>query len=145
MSAKPCPSTVPCSPLDETSGLKYFPRMLAKIRLHAQGQLWEDLHANPGEGADGRCLGFLHVNYDDLKARVLTGGSDEDILQWCQEHGRPLNDTDKFVWNAFASKLGWNDHVSAVLTKRKAESGLANRDDIQTMPHYIDVDEGRRE
>ena len=143
MSAKPDPSTVPCSPFDETGGLKYFPRMLAKIRLHAQGKLWEDLHANLGKGQDGWCAEFLHVNYEDLRARVLQGGTDEEILQWCQEQGRPLNDTDIFVWNAFATKLGWNDRVSAILTKRKAESGLAHRDDIQTMAHYIDADEGR--
>jgi gluconokinase len=83
------------------------------------------------------------VNYDDLKARVLQGGTDEEILQWCQEHGRPLNDTDKLVWNYYMLKLGINDHVTPNLVKRKAESGLSDRDDIQTMPHYIDVDEGR--
>lgn len=145
MNAKPDPATLPCSPLDETAGLKYFPRMLAKIRLHAQGRLWEELQNNLGKGSDNWCRGFLHVSYDDLKARVLQGGTDEEILQWCQEHGRPLNDADKLVWNSFASKLGWNDHVSAMLEKRKAGSGLAHRDDIQTMAHYIDVDEGRRE
>ena len=145
MSTKPDPATLPCSPLDETAGLKYFPRMLAKIRLQAEGRLWEELQNNLGKGSDGWCLGFLHVNYEDLKARVLEGGTDEEILQWCEERGRPLNDADRLVWNAFATKLGWNDHVSAMLVKRKAESGLAHRDDIQTMAHYIDVDEGRRE
>lgn len=143
MSAKPEPSTLPCSPLDETSGLKYFPRMLGKIRLFAAGKLWEDLRANLGKGSDGACIGFLHVNYDDLKARVLKGGTDEEILQWCQEHGRPLNDTDKLVWNYYILKLGWNDHITANVVKRKADSGLSDRDDIQTITHYIDVDEGR--
>lgn len=143
MSSKPDPATLPCSPLDETSGLKYFPRMTGKIRLHARGQLWEELQANLGKGSDGWCLGFLHVNYADLCARVLEGGSDEEILAWCESHGRPLNDADRLVWNAFASKLGWNDHVTPMLLKRKAESGLSDRDDIQTMAHYIDVDEGR--
>jgi len=145
MSAKPDASTLPCGPLDEAAGLIYFPRMLAKIRLHAEGRLWEDLCHNLGKGMDAWCSGFLHVSYDDLKARVLLGGSDAEILAWCEEHGRPLNDSDRLVWNAFASKLGWNDHVSAILRKRKGEAGLGERDDIQTMPHYIDVDEGRRE
>jgi len=144
MSAKPDPATLPCSPLDETAGLKYFPRMLSKIRLHAEGKLWEDLHANLGKGSDGALIGILRVNYDDLKTRVLGGGSDEDVLQWCQEQSRPLNDTDKLVWNHYVKTLGWNDHVSAMLLKRKAEGGLSDRVDIQTMAHFIDVDEGRQ-
>jgi gluconokinase len=131
--------------LDETSGLKYFPRMIGKIRLLAAGNLWQDLHDNIGKGMDGLCCGFLHVDHRELKNRVLQGGSDEDILQWCQEHGRPLNDTDRLVWNAFASKLGWNDHASKTLARRKAELGVADRDDIQTMAHFMDVDEGRRQ
>lgn len=143
MSAKPDPATLPCSPLEETSGLKYFPRMLGKIRLHAQGRLWDELHANLGKGSDGACVEFLHVGYEDLKARVLQGGTDEEILDWCQQHGRPLNDTDRLVWNYYTTKLGWNDHISAILARRKADGGLGDRDDIQTIAHYIDVDEGR--
>jgi hypothetical protein len=143
MSAKPDPASLPCSPLDETSGLKYFPRMLGKIRLHAEGQLWEDLHANLGKGSDGAMVEFLHITYEALKARVSHGGTNEDILQWCQEQTRTLNDTDKLVWNYYTVKLGWNDQLTPILAKRKADGGLSDRDDIQTIAHYIDVDEGR--
>jgi len=143
MTTKPDPATLPCSPLDEVCGLKYFPRMLGKIRLHAAGRLWEDLHANLGTGSDGACVDFLHVKYDDLRTRVLQGGSDEEILDWCQQNGRSLNDMDKLAWNYYTAKLGWNDHITAILAKRKADGGLGDRDDIQTIAHYIDVDEGR--
>ena len=138
------PANLPCSPADEVGGLAYFPRMLAKIRLHAQAKLWEDLHANLGKGMDLWCCGFLHLSYEDLKARVLEGGSDAEILQWCERHGRPLNDTDKHVWRQFAAKIGLEDRASRLLTKWKTESGLADRDDITTMGHYIDVAEGRK-
>lgn len=143
MSAKPDPATLPCSPLDETAGLKYFPRMVGKIRLHAAGKLWEDLHANLGKGSDGALVDFLHINYDELKARVIEGGTDEEILQWCQERSRVLNDNEKLIWNHYVKTLGWNDHITAILAKRKADGGLVDRDDIQTIAHYIDVDEGR--
>lgn len=136
-------STLPRSPMAESCGLLYFGRMIDKIRLHAQGKLWDELHANLGTANDGVCCGFLHVSHAELTARVLQGGSDEDIYQWCQEHGRPLNDTDKHVWNNFYKKMAWNDDLAPRLAMRKAESGLAHRDDIVTMPHYIDVDEGR--
>jgi len=142
---KPDPSTIPCSLLAEVGGLNYFPRMVMKIRLHEKGELWGELWENLGKGADGWCCGFLHVNYEELRARVLQGGTDEEILAWCESNGRPLNDTDRLVWNAFITKLGWRDHVSAMLEKRKCDGGLGDRDDIETMPHYIDVDEGRSE
>src|SRR5215213_3002986 len=124
MSPRPDPASLPCGPLEETAGLVYFPRMLGKIRLHAREQLWSELHENLGKGMDGWCCGFLHVDYGDLKARVLEGGSNEDVLLWCEKRGRPLNDTDRLVWNSFASKLGWNDRASAMLAKRKAELGI---------------------
>ena len=143
MSTPPDPATLPCSPLDETAGLKYFPRMTGKIRLHAAGLLWEVLKENLGKGSDAKCASFLHVKYAELKARVLAGGSNEEVMKWCQEKGRPLNETDLLIWNAYYSKLGWNDAISPTLQIRKTEGGLSGRDDIQTMGHYIDVDEGR--
>lgn len=139
----PHPDTLPCSPLAETDGLMYFPRMTGKIRLEAAGLLWSELQENLRKGSDARCCGFLHVEYDKLKSRTLAGGSDIEILAWCQDHGRPLNETDRLVWNAYYSKLGWNDQTTPMLDRRKEESGLTERGDIQTMGHYIDVDEGR--
>ena len=125
---KPDPATLPCSPLVETAGLRYFPRMTGKIRLHAAGKLWEDLHANLGKGSDGALCAFLHLDYDALKARVLEGGSDEDILAWCQQHGRPLNDTDKLVWNHYVATHGFKAHITEIPAKRKPHGGLATRE-----------------
>jgi hypothetical protein len=31
---------------------------------------------------DGACLNFLRVSYDDLRQRVISGGNDEEILDW---------------------------------------------------------------
>ena len=55
-----------------------------------------------------------------------------------------VRDRDSRVWIYYPAKLGWNDHITEILAKRKADAGLADRDDIQTIAHYIDVDEGRR-
>ena len=134
---------VPCSPAQAIHDVVYLPRLLEKIRLHAAGQLREDLHANLGKGMDGWFCDFLRVSYEDLKARTLAGASDEEVLSWCEAQGRALNETDKLVWRTFILNFGHNDRASAILVRRKAESGLSHRDDIQTMAHYIDVDEGR--
>ena len=136
-------SSAPRSAYDKTGGMLYFARMLDKIRLHARGELRHDFRDNLGKGADNWCVGFLHVDYEDLKQRVLAGGTDDEILEWCQSRGRSLNDVDLLVWNQFVTKLGWNDFASARLAAVKAGSGLSDRDDIQTMPHYFEVDEGR--
>lgn len=143
--SKPDPSTLPPGPFDETSGLKYFPRLTGKIRLQAAGKLWEDLVANMGKGIDAALCGFLHVDYEALRSRVLEGGSDAEVLAWCEARSRVLNDMDRLVWNYYVAKLGWQDHVTPALEKRKADGGLSHREDIQTITHYIDVDEGRRE
>lgn len=128
-----------------TRGMMYFPRMLDKIRMFAQGELHEDYHENLGgaKAADGTCCNFLRIDYADLRERVLQGGTDEEILEWCFEKGRRLNEGDLFVWNGFASKLGWRDSITPRLEQRKKEAGIADRDDIVTIPDLIDFDEGR--
>lgn len=139
-------TTVPESAFIETQGFVYFARMISKIKFYDAGTLREDFHDNLGIYADGWMCHFLGVNYDDLKAHVLNNpdASNDDYLNWCQENGRKLNDTDRLIWNGFASKLGWNDFISDMLNQRKVEDGLADRDDIQTMPQYFEVDEGRQ-
>jgi len=136
--------TPPISAYQETLGMIYFARMLDKIRRHAAGSLREDFCDNLGSGFDSRCTGFLRVKYDELVAKVLDGGSDEEILQWCFQAGRALDEGDIFIWNLYLKKVGWNDGVSEILVRRKKESGLDGRDEIQTMLEYFEYDEGRK-
>jgi hypothetical protein len=137
--------THPKSPKEMTRGIIYFPRMLDKIRLHARDELHEDYHKNLGalRAADGACCNFLRVHYRDLRERVLQGGTDEEILNWCFENGRRPNEGDIFVWNSFASKLGWRDFATPTLEQAKEKAGISDRDDIATIPDLIDFDEGR--
>jgi Domain of unknown function (DUF5069) len=131
------------SPSEKVGGLFYFGRMLDKIRLHAKGELPSDYHANLGKGFDEKCANFLRTNYDQLVERVNRGGTDEEILQWCFDHGRKPDEKDVYVWNEFMRKRGWNDEVSEILQRRKKEAGMMDRSDIQTVFEFIDADEGR--
>ena len=131
------------SPAAKVGGLVHFGRMLDKIRAHARGELPADYVPNLGQGFDGRCLRFLGVNYDEVVARVKAGGTDEEILQWAFEKGRKPSEEEIEIWNEFMRKCGWKDGVSEMLVRRKKESGLSERDEIETMFQYIDVDEGR--
>ena len=138
-------STYPKGPREMTRGMAYFPRMLDKIRLHARGELETDYHENLGSATalDGACCNFLRVNYEELRERVLEGASDEEILEWCFEKGRRLNEGDLFVWNGFATKLGWRDRVTPRLESRKKALGVTGRNDIACIPDLIDFDEKR--
>src|SRR5712691_6574214 len=138
-------NTYPKSPKEMTRGMMYFPRMLDKIRLHARRELGEDYHANLGKAraADGGCCAFLRVDYAELRAQVLQGGSDDEILEWSYEKGRRLNDADLLVWNNFVSKLGWRDFATPTLEAYKRKHGLEHRTDILTIGDLIDFDEGR--
>ena len=136
--------STPISAYQETLGMIYFARMLAKIRLHATENLREDFCENLGSGFDARCVNFLRVSYTDLKDRTLQGGADEEILNWCFETGRALSEGDVYIWNQFLKSVGWRDGVSEILTRRKIESGLEARDEIVTMLEYFEYDEGRK-
>lgn len=134
----------PISGYIETDGMIYFARMLDKVRKFEAGTLREDFHQNIGVSLDGRCCQFLRIDYIDLRERTLAGGSDEEILKWCMENGRHLDENDLQIWNAFVRKLGWNDRVSELLEERKRSSGLENKTAIQTMIEYFEYDEGRK-
>jgi hypothetical protein len=113
-------------------------------RLHARGELTEDYHANLGEGFDKRCVGFLRVNYPELRERMLAGGIDEEILEWCFEKGRQLNDDDRLIWSHFISKFGWSDFATARSEELKQKHGVSDRKDIMTIADAIDLDEKRK-
>lgn len=138
-------SSYPKSPKETVAGLMYFPRMLDKIRLHSQRKLGPDYHENLGaaRSGDGMCCNFMRVEYGALRERVIAGGTDEEILDWCYTSGRRLNEGDLIVWNGFISKLGWNDFAAPFLEEAKQQSGIAHRTDIATVPDLIDFDEQR--
>ena len=131
------------SPHDAVRNLKYFGRMLDKIRWHQAGSLPSDYQANLGGGFDERCVHFLWIDYPALVERVKQGGTDEEIFDWSVAQGRQPSEEDIEIWNEFMRKRGWNDEATERLEMRKRESNIPERADIQTLFDYIDFDEGR--
>lgn len=134
------------SPYVKVGRLVYFGRMLDKIRLHAAGRLPAEYQGNLGEAKwgvfDARCCRFLGVRYEDIKARVLAGESDEQVLLWAEANGQRRDDEACEIWNGFLSKRGWRDDLSPLLEQRVTEAGFESKP-IATMFDYIDFDEGR--
>lgn len=131
------------SPSAKIGGLVYFGRMIDKIRAQARGTLPPEYQQNLGRGFDHQCASLLGVNYEALVERVLRGGEDDEFLEWCYSFGRRPTEDDMFVWNEFMRKRGWNDDITETLKRRKKESGMAGRSEIETMFAFIDADEGR--
>jgi uncharacterized protein DUF5069 len=135
----------PVSDHVETKGLIYFARMLDKIRLNAAGKLPPGYFVGIEDPTffDARCTRFLGIEYDALVNRTLEGGSDDEILEWCFEHGRRRGEEEIEIWNAFILKRGWRDDGSADLAAAKKRASWEDRDDIQTWVDLHDVEEGR--
>ena len=135
----------PVTDYKKTKGLIYFARMLDKIRLYAAGRLAPEYFVGVEDPTffDSRCTRFLGVDYDELTKRTLEGGSDEQILDWCFEHGRKPSEEEIEIWNAFLLKRGWRDGGSADLQAAKERNGWGNRDDIQTWVDLHDAEENR--
>lgn len=131
------------SPREEVEGLVYFGRMIDKLRLEQAGKLPADYRENIGKGFDAACCDFLGVSHGDLRAQVRQGGSDRELLAWCQQQGKKRDAAERAIWSAYLSKRGWRDELTDRLLFRKQEAGWEQRDEIQTFFDYIDADEGR--
>ncbi len=135
----------PCSDYVETSGIIFFARMLDKIRLQAQGLLPAGYHLGFSDPTsfDARFCRFWEIDYDQLAAKTLEGGTNEELLEWCFQGRKRPNQEQILVWNAFIAKRGWRDDGAPGLIAEKASSGFADRDDVQTYVDLHDADEGR--
>ncbi len=135
------------SSYDKVGGIVYFGRMLDKIRLKAAGRLPDDYNVGTKVRTwfDARCTRFLAVDYEKLAERVLTGGTDGEILEWCFKQGRRPSEEDIEIWNEFMTKRGWRDSSSALLAEAKRKRSFAHRDDIQTAFEFHLADESSDE
>jgi hypothetical protein len=124
---------------ETVDGIVFFGRMLDKIRLHAGGKLPADY--NRGIGSDHRICQFLKVEYPAVVERVLKGGSDNELLEWCFQKGRRLSEDEIYIFNAFLSKQGWRDDTTQELEEVKRKRGFADRHDIQTWFDFHRADE----
>jgi len=121
----------------------FFGRMLDKIRLNASGRLPTGYNLGTADRTwfDARCTRFLGVEYPALVERVLQGGTDEEILQWCFRQGRRPGEEEIEIWNGFMVAYGWRDGSTAELSEVKRKRGFGDRDDIQSWFDFHRADE----
>ncbi len=134
----------PCSDYEETKGIVFFPRMLDKIRLHAEGVLppGYNLGFSDPTSFDARFCRFWEIDYEEAKQKALEGASNEEVFAWCFRNRPTPNAEQILIWNSFLLKRGWRD-ATCGLEDEKRKLGFGDRTDIQTFVDLHDVDEGR--
>jgi hypothetical protein len=134
------------SPRSALGGFIILPRLIDKVRLHAQGLLPPDYVANllkPGSTLDGRFLTFAALQAEGLRAAILASPTDEAVLAWVEQHGRPRSDEEKRRW---ADEVATYRPTPEWAERRKQiYRDLAEKIDVASVGvlDLIDMDEGR--
>jgi hypothetical protein len=133
----------PRSPREMMSGWVYLPRFVDKIRLHQAGKLHADYQENLTKGFDGAWLKAAGVAAETFLEVVKNSVTDGEVADWIAKNVRKT-EAEKTAFRDFIFNRGRDDEaVKARLIMRKAEAGVAGRDDIQTFVDFIDADEKR--
>ena len=125
------------------AGWVYLPRFIDKIRLHLAGKLTADYQENFTKGFDGLWLKAAGLTAEQFVEVVKNSVTDGEVCDWVQKNVHK-SEADKGTFRDFVLRRGCeSEEVKSRLRQRKAEAGLAHRDDIQTFVDCIDADEKR--
>jgi hypothetical protein len=138
----------PRSPKALLGGLAHLGRFIDKIRLRNEGKIQDYNYITVG--FDKYLVDFLEVDPKAFEQRVLTGGTDEELLAWVRTNGRKPSDQEIAQWSQGLLSSGPKDdaarqrfqgRLQEVATKRAvAVSFLPS---VSTWADVIEVDEGR--
>ncbi|HVY68801.1 MAG TPA: DUF5069 domain-containing protein [Verrucomicrobiae bacterium] len=134
----------PRSPRETMAGWVHLPRLIDKIRLHLAGKLHPDYQDNFGKGFDGKWLAAAGLSLDQLIAVVKASTTDGEVCDWVARNVKKTV-ADREAHRQSMLEYPRKDDAAGQerLKQRKAQSGLAHRDDIQRFVDYIDADEKR--
>jgi len=134
----------PRSPRETMDGWHYLPRYVDKIRLHLAGKLHSDYTENFGKGFDAMWLKAAGVAHEQMIEVVKKSVTDGQVCDWVRQSAKKSAAEKAAHWQEVLSRPKVdNAEAVARLKMRKEQSGMAQRDDIQTFVDYIDADEKR--
>jgi hypothetical protein len=133
----------PRSPRETMCGWVYLPRFIDKIRLHLADKLHADYQENFTKGFDGSWLKAAGVTAEQMIEVVKHSTTDGEVADWVTKHVKKT-DAEKAAYRDFILKRGTEGgEITERLNKRKKESNIEHRHEIQTFVDYIDADEKR--
>jgi hypothetical protein len=134
----------PRSPREAMAGWHYLPRYVDKIRLSLAGKLHSDYTENLGKGFDGMWLKAAGLTHEQFVAVVKNSVTDGEVCDWVSKNVNRSATEKEAHWKDVLSRPLANDPAAIErFKKRKEQSGLTHRDDLQTFVDYIDADEKR--
>ena len=136
--------TYPRSPREMMAGWIYLPRYLDKIRLHLAGNLHPDYQPNFGKGFDGLWLQTAGVTHEQMIEVVENSLTDGEVCDWVRQNIKDSPAAKAAHRETMLNRPTPDDAPGQErLRQRKAEAGIAGRDDINTFVDMIDADEKR--
>jgi len=134
------------SPRVTIGGYILLPRLIDKVRLHAQGKLPPEYVPNllaPAPCLDGRFLAFTGLDPEALRKAILAAKTDAEVLAWVERNAKAHTEAEKRQWMEEIDSYRPNAHWAEF--RRKTYREVAAKVDPATLSilDLIDMDEGR--
>jgi len=134
------------SPREMLGGYIILPRLIDKVRLHAEGKLPPEYVQNllvPGLTLDGRFLTFTGLDAETLREAILSVKTDKEIHAWVERHALARTPEERMKWveeiDSYRPASEW------VEFRKKTYPELAEKIDVASVSvlDLVDMDEGR--
>jgi uncharacterized protein DUF5069 len=138
----------PRSPRTLVGGIAHLARFIDKIRLRHAGDIQDYNYITVG--FDKHLIDFLKIDPKAFEARVLAGGSDEELLVWIQAHGDLPTSQEASQWNHVLLSSGPKDDAARHRFQGRLHDIAAKRGvpvsslpSVSTWAEVIELDEER--
>jgi hypothetical protein len=138
----------PRSPKALVGGIVHLARFIDKIRLRNAGYIQDYNYITVG--FDKHLIDFLKIDPKAFEARVLAGGSDDELMAWTQANGQSRSPDEIAQWNHMllssrpkddAARQRFEGRLRDIAAKRGVPVSALPA--VSTWAEVIELDEGR--
>jgi hypothetical protein len=140
--------TYPRSPKSLLGGIAHLGRFIDKIRLRHEGKIQDYNYITVG--FDKYLTDFLQIDPRAFEQRVLSGGTDEEMLAWVKTNSRKPSEQEILQWSQGLLSSGPKDdaarqrfqgRLNEIAKKRVVP--VSSLPPVSTWADVIELDEGR--
>ncbi|MBI5378550.1 MAG: DUF5069 domain-containing protein [Nitrospirae bacterium] len=134
------------SPREKLGGYSILPRLIDKVRLHAEGKLPLEYLGNllkPGRTLDGWFLAFTGLEAEALRQAISKAQSDDEVLEWVERRAILHTEEEKRQWAKGIA--AYRPDAAGLEARKRNYPELAAKVDLSTLGplEMIDMDEER--